>query len=252
MSVFLARTEQADAGMASVEDLITARVLDYAHATLHQSPFFTQLKQGVLALEDVRYVFRHYRLWRDQFHTWFGVCLVKSGSCEQAGVAQTVTALAQHVLEEMQDDHHDMYCQLLQELGLSEQAIAETAPSPATRRYSRSFLERFGLDRHTFFEAVVALSGRELFASLRNTYLLETLQQYGLGRPVWLALHEALELEHFHAALRPFVATRVQTAADIDHVMQLIQDEIDAHVAYWDALLTEAQHRRTPTESMSD
>jgi hypothetical protein len=149
--------------------------------------------------------------------------------------------LAEHVLVEMRDDHAGMYRELLAGLGLSDQEIGAMAESDATRRYKHSFLQRFGIGEENFEEAVIALSGRELFASVRNRFISESLRKYGIGPCRWLEVHETLELEHFRDAIRPFLTRCDNTPATIDRMLTLIKDEIDRHIRYWDALLVEAK-----------
>lgn len=227
---------------AEIEANITAKVIDYSHRALTASPFFSELDKGGLSIETLRYVFGQYRFWRDQFHTWFGVCIVKSGSCEKPEVAEAVRSLAEHVATEMGDDHSKIYRDFLVDLGLSEAAIRGMRKAAATAKYEGSFIATFGTGPQDFADSVAALSGRELFASLRNTYVIERLAtNYGLRGSQWWQLHEELEEEHFRSCLRPFIRTLLRDEREVARLLTVITGEIDRHVDYWDALLVEAR-----------
>lgn len=60
---------------SSIEETITKETINYSYIALENSPFFSSLKQSSPPNEILRYVFGQYRFWRDQFHTWFGLCI---------------------------------------------------------------------------------------------------------------------------------------------------------------------------------
>jgi hypothetical protein len=226
--------------LATSERELADRVIAYSHNALERSRFFGALRRAEVPVGQLRSVFGQYRFWRDQFHTWFGLCLLKSGSCAGEAVTQTVQSLAHHVLEEMRDDHAGMYKDLLRRLGVTESEISTNGRSQVTCDYERSFLNRFGIGPDNFVDAVVALSGRELFASVRNGFLLQHLRPYGVENDRWLTAHEELELEHFSDAIRGFIRP-IMSDDEVQSMMHVIEREIDCHVGYWDALWDEVQ-----------
>jgi hypothetical protein len=225
----------------TLERQVADRVVGYSHRALDRSPFFSALRRGQVPIGQLRSVFGQYRFWRDQFHTWFGLCLLKSGSCAREAVTTTVQSLAHHVFEEMSDDHAGMYLGLLHRLGVTKDEINTIQKSQTTCDYEQSFLNRFGLGSDNFADAMVALSGRELFASVRNGFLMEHLRGYGVENDIWLTVHEGLELAHFSDTISGFLKPEM-TDEDIQPLMQLIEREIDCHVSYWDALWDDARH----------
>ena len=50
----------------------------YVKDLLDESDFFSDLSAGRAHPEHVRDVFGQYYLWRNRFHRWFGICVVKS------------------------------------------------------------------------------------------------------------------------------------------------------------------------------
>src|SRR6266446_738034 len=56
----------------------------YIHHLLAESDFFSDLSAGRARPEHVRDVFGQYYLWRNRFHRWFGICVVKSAPFGEA------------------------------------------------------------------------------------------------------------------------------------------------------------------------
>lgn len=220
---------------------IANQTVRYSAQALTASRFFGRLSEGAYDLTTLQAVFTQYRHWRDQFHTWFGLCILKSGSCYEAGVVDTVMALAEHAFEELRDDHAGMYLDFLTRIGVNRKAALSVPKSAATRVYERSFLEAFGIGRANFREAVIALSGRELFASVRNGFVIENLSQQlpQIRDAAWWTVHQELEVEHFHKAIAPFISHGAGTR-EAENMLDLMRAEIDRHIGYWDALLAEA------------
>ncbi len=225
---------------ATVEKQIADSIVAYSQLALNRSSFFSALGRQEVAHEALRAIFCQYRFWRDQFHTWFGVCILKSGSCADASVTRAVLSLAHHVTEELEDDHAGMYLGLLRKLGVSDHDLRETQKSPTTSAYEQSFFDRFGAETETFADSVIALSGRELFASIRNGFLIEHLRPYGVEDDKWLTAHEELELAHFYDAIRSFLIPDMHES-EAQRMIGLAREEIDRHVAYWDDLWEDAR-----------
>jgi pyrroloquinoline quinone (PQQ) biosynthesis protein C len=234
--------DATDLGVAGTEHAVAEEIVGYCHAALERSRFFGALQAGSVSSAALRYIFGQYRLLRDRFQTWFGLCIVKSGSCDDEDVRAAILSLADHIAVEMRDGHDKLFRDFLAELGMSEAEIRAMRAGGATRRYDASFFERYGLSEASFFEAVTAISAREILHSIRNAYVLEHfLSKAGLGDSPWWRLHVDLELDHFKAALRPVIQRSHGHAAAVAWVVQTLKREIDRHVQYWDELLQEAE-----------
>ena len=232
----------AESGVAGTENAVAEEIVSYCHAALEGSRFFPALRAGSVSVATLRYIFGQYRLLRDRFQAWFGLCIVKSGSCDEEDVRAAILALADHISVEMRDGHDRLFRGFLVELGMSEAEIRAMRAGGATRRYDASYFERYGLSEENFFEAVTAISAREILHSIRNAYVLEHfLAKVGFGESVWWRLHVDLELEHFRAALRPVIQRSQGHDAAVASVVQTLKREIDRHVQYWDELLEEAE-----------
>jgi hypothetical protein len=209
----------------------------YSTRMLQDSAFFSALQSGTLQKDQLIYIFSQYKLWRDQFHTWFGLCILKSGSCSDPGVAEAIRSLAEHTVAEIRDDHTGMYNSFLKAMGVDAAEIRE--PSQATRRYSKSYIEIFGTGEENFAPALFALSARELFASLRNTFVIKVLgERYNIDASHWWKAHEELELKHFTDTLMPLSDELKRLA--MDRIIETMKHEIDRHVFYWDKLYGES------------
>lgn len=227
--------------IGSLEEQITQDIVDYSKQTFRTSRFFRELGNGKISLPRLQYVFLQYRYWRDQFHTWFGLCILKSGSCEQKHVKDAVLELADHTLVEMKEDHAGLYVDFLKHLGVSDEDIKNAAEGDSTRRYEQSFLTAFGTETNNFVDSVIALSARELFAAIRNTYVTKALKDhYGIDQSPWWQLHERLEIDHFRNAIRP-VLSELGSGRRATPEIAIMKSEIDRHADYWDGLLGEAK-----------
>jgi len=60
---------------------ISERTIAYCNKSLDRSRFFSLLKDGEITPSIMQYAFLQYQLWRDRLHQWFGLCIVKAGSC---------------------------------------------------------------------------------------------------------------------------------------------------------------------------
>jgi len=230
-----------DVSLRTQEDVVADEIVEYSHQALQKSRFFFALAADQISMGQFMYVLGQYRLLRDRFHTWFGLCIFKSGSCDDDNVRAAVLALADHVAIEMRDGHDRLFRQFLADIGLSEPEMRSMERSEATRRYDASFRERFGFDGESFFDAVSALSAREIFHSIRNEYVLtHFLKSRGFGDSEWWTLHVDLELDHFKAAVQP-VLRRGDGEAAVAALVSIVKREIDRHVQYWDELLEEAE-----------
>src|SRR4051812_22379881 len=75
---------------------ITAQTIAYCNEALDRGRFFRLLQSGGLPPPLMNYAFLQYKFWRDQFHKWFALCIIKSGSCHDPDQKNAVMALADH------------------------------------------------------------------------------------------------------------------------------------------------------------
>ncbi|RDH43398.1 hypothetical protein B9G39_08075 [Zooshikella ganghwensis] len=220
-------------------DEMADTIVSYSNKVLADSLFFKDLAGGVISVADLRYIFMQYEYWRNIFHEWFGLCILKSGDASHPYVSHTVQALAHHVMVEMKENHTLMYQRFIEQLGHSTEP--REPESHATRKYKSHFLNVFGTSDTNFVESVAALSARELFASIRNTYVKKALKAYyGIDKSPWWDIHEHLELEHFQDTFTP-LKQELEGKKRYVTLMRFMTNEIDAHVQYWDELYQEAQ-----------
>lgn len=156
------------------EATLSSHTIAYCHQVLDSSRFFSLLKTGDLTLPLMQYVFLQYHHWRDRLHQWFGLCIVKAESCTDPAQKSAILSLADHTFTDLQDGHSEMYVDFLHDLELSDAEIAMSDRSAATTSYERSFFDDFGYGSDNFYEALAALSGRELCVSVRNARLLQS------------------------------------------------------------------------------
>ena len=222
------------------EVAISAKTIDYCHDVLDRSRFFGLLKAGAITPPMMQYAFLQYHFWRDRLHQWFGLCIVKAGSCTDPDQKAAIMSLADHTFTDLQDGHSELYIDFLHELGLSDAAIAASQRSAATTSYERSFFDDFGYETDNFYEALAALSGRELCVSIRNARLLESyFDARHMKHPTWLSLHAELEVNHFQDSLRPVLTRYEGDSAKLTSVIEAVERGIDRHVQYFEALLEE-------------
>lgn len=221
-------------------NVFSTMVIDYCHKSLERSRFFRLLKNEKISLPIMKYAFLQYRFWRDRLHQWFGLCIVKAGSCTDPEQKVAIMSLADHIFTDLQDDHSEMYLEFLHDLGLSKLEIQASQPSIATTSYQRSFFNNFGYETANFYEALAGLSGRELAVSVRNEIILRCyFDAHQLKRPTWLALHAELEVDHFHDAIRPGLSSYAGDSAKLAKLMKAIERSIDQHIEYFDEMLDE-------------
>lgn len=219
---------------------ITETTIAYCNELLDRSRFFSLLKDGEMTPSILQYAFLQYQLWRDRLHQWFGLCIVKADSCTDPDQKVAIMSLADHTFTDLQDGHSEMYLEFLHELGLSKAEIKAADRSAATVSYERSFFDDFGYGTDNFYEAIAALSGRELCVSIRNERILQCyFDVRTMKHPTWLALHAELEVEHFHDTIRPALTRYAGNATKIADLMNAVKLGIDRHVQYFDEMLDE-------------
>jgi thiaminase len=222
------------------ESAISSRTIAYCHSVIDRSRFFCLLKAGAIAPPLMQYAFLQYHFWRDRLHQWFGLCIVKAGSCTDSDQKSAIMSLADHTFTDLQDGHSEMYVEFLHELGLSDAEIAASQPSVATTSYERSFFDDFGYGTDNFYEALAALSGRELCVSVRNVRLLQSyFDVRGMKHPTWLSLHAELEVNHFQDSIRPVLTRYNEDSVKLTSVIKAVERGIDRHVQYFEDLLYE-------------
>jgi thiaminase len=221
-------------------EAISNRTIAYCHESLDRSRFFSLLKDGEISTSMMQYAFLQYHFWRDRLHQWFGLCIVKAGSCSDPNQKVAIMSLADHTFTDLQDGHSEMYVEFLHDLGLSNDEIYASNRSPATLAYERSFFNDFGYDTDNFYEALVALSGRELCVSIRNQKILQYyFDARQMKHPTWLSLHAELEIEHFHDTFRAALTCYADNSVKIADLMVAVERGIDRHIQYFEDLLYE-------------
>ncbi|MBE9137732.1 hypothetical protein IQ254_11100 [Nodosilinea sp. LEGE 07088] len=219
---------------------ISTAAIAYCHEALDRSRFFNLLKTTDQALPIMQYAFLQYRFWRDRLHQWFGLCIVKAGSCSEPDQKAALMSLADHIFTDLRDDHTELYLEFLQALQLGPEAIQASRRSPATVAYERSFFDAHGYGTENFYAALVALSGRELCVSIRNHQILrDYFDAQNLKHPLWLALHAELEMEHFQDVLRPALAHYAGSSQAVSTLLETLQRSINRHVQYFEEMLCE-------------
>jgi len=218
--------------------MISKEIVRHSNDALARSAFFSRLNRGEVSMENLRYVFKQYEYWRNSFHTWFGLCILKSGDASDPTVSKIVEELAHHTWVEMKENHARMYQYFMRQLGPQEGKYSKE--NKATLDYKSHFVKKFGVTENNFKDAVAALSARELFASIRNTWVLAAFRSfYNIEKTPWWDAHEHLELEHFQDIFAP-LSEEFLDKTFRDNLLRQMREEIDAHVRYWDALLDEA------------
>lgn len=235
----LDRTVELPPAIKAQEEAITAQTISYCKAALDRSRFFDLLRAGMITPATMQYVFLQYHHWRDRLHQWFGLCVVKAGSCIDPDQKFALLSLSDHIFTDLQDGHSEMFIACLHELGLSDDDITSSQRSGATVSYERSFFDDFSDGIDNFYEALAALSGRELCVSIRNARILQYyFDVRSMKHPIWLSLHAELELNHFQDSIRP-VLIHYSNSIQLIHVVKAIERSIDRHVQYFEDLLQE-------------
>jgi thiaminase len=236
----LDRTVELTPAVKAQEEAITAQTIAYCQTALDRSRFFGLLTAGMITPAMMQYVFLQYRHWRDRLHQWFGLCIIKAGSCTNLDQESAILSLADHIFTDLKDGHNQMYTEFLHELGLKDDDIAASQRSAATASYERSFFDSFGYGIDNFYEALAALSGRELCVSIRNSQILQSyFDCRNLKHPTWLSLHAEVEADHFQDAIRPVLTRYGENSVELNHVFTAVEQGIDRHVQYFDDLLQE-------------
>jgi pyrroloquinoline quinone (PQQ) biosynthesis protein C len=236
----LQRDTQPSFAVQAQEAAITARAIAYCQTALDRSRFFGLLKAGNLSHAILQYAFLQYRHWRDRLHQWFGLCIVKAESCTDPDQEAAILSLADHIFTDLQDRHNAMYMEFLYDLGLSDGEIAAAQRSAATTSYERSFFDEFGCGTDNFYEALAALSGRELCVSIRNVQILQDyFDVRSMKHPTWLSLHAEVEADHFQDAIRPVLMRYTEESGKLTGVITAVERGIDRHMQYFDDLLQE-------------
>jgi thiaminase len=227
----LNRDAELSAAVKAQEEAISSRTIAYCHEALDRSRFFGLLKAGAVTPSMMQYVFLQYHNWRDQLHQWFGLCIVKASSCTDPDQKAAILSLADHTFTDLQDGHSEMYVEFLHELGLNDDEITAAQRSAATTAYERSFFEDFGYGTDNFYEALAALSGRELCVSVRNGRLLQSyFDARRMKYPTWLSLHAELEVNHFQDSIRPVLTRYEGDVTKLASVIKAVDRGIDRHV----------------------
>lgn len=230
------------AEIAEQAQIITARTVSCCNHALDRSQFFQLLRSRAVPGPLMQYAFLQYKFWRDQFHKWFALCILKSGSCHEPDQKNAIMALSHHIFTDLRDSHEVMYVDYLRDLGLSDPEIAASRPSPATLAYGRSFFEDFGYEAENFYEAIAALSGRELCVAVRNGRILrDYVRPRNLPQSEWLVLHETLEEEHYRDAIAPILMRHGKDPDKVEALMRSVCRGIERHVQYFEELLLEYQ-----------
>jgi len=213
---------------------VADKLVRHVQAELEQSLFFSDLRAGSASMDNVRWVFGQYYLWRNQFHRWFGVCIARSAPFgESSDISFVLKELTEHIDEEVDGDHHGMCVRFLRGIGITNPGALE--PAAETIRYSDSFVNRFMSADRSGEEALAALAGREIVAPARNRMTIDALStRYGIESGLeFFNLHEELEVEHFKSL---WGALTKSYTGDATHLVAAAQQEIHDHVAFWDAL----------------
>ncbi|WP_165495294.1 iron-containing redox enzyme family protein [Actinomadura roseirufa] len=217
---------------------VSAGLAAHVTDTLGGSAFFSGLRTGEVPAGVVREVFGQYYLWRNQFHRWFGVCVVKSPPFGTGfDTSFVLSELTEHIDEEIKGDHHGMAVAFLRALGVAEPSAIKALP--VTDAYSASFPRRYLDPGRLGEEALAALAGREIVAPARNRLTIDALSRhYGVTAGLeFFGLHEELEVEHFKSLWDALVKGYL---ADESLLVDAARNEITEHVAFWDEVYAHA------------
>jgi pyrroloquinoline quinone (PQQ) biosynthesis protein C len=204
----------------------------YSRARLAESDFFSCLAEGKVHPGHVREVFGQYYQWRNRFHRWFGICVVKSAPFGDAlNVPRVLGELITCLEQEITGNHHDLALSFLTALGVADPGCIATLP--VTDAYAESFLRCYSPPDRTGDEALAALAGRELVVPSRNRIIVGALTKYyGVTSGLeFFNLHTDLEAEHFRGL---WEALAHDTQADAGRLIEAARLEIWEHIAFWD------------------
>jgi len=212
----------------AVSETLQARV----NALLAESSFFSDLSAGRARPEHVRDVFGQFYLWRNRFHRWFGICVVKSAAFgESPNVRRVLGELIACLEQEISGDHHGLALSFLAALGIDDPARLRALP--VTDAYAESFLRCYLPMDRSGDEALAALAGRELVGPSRNRIIVNALSgRYGVASGLeFFNLHADLEAEHFRTL---WEALARDTRADSGRLIDAARLEIWEHITFWD------------------
>jgi len=219
--------------MKSHDSQDVSKILEtYVGNLIAESNFFSDLSNGRVHPEDVRDVFGQYYLWRNRFHRWFGICVVRSAPFgESLNVPRILGALVECLGQEIREDHHGLALSFLAALGIDD-PLRITA-LPVTDTYAESFLRCYFSSDRSGDEALAALAGRELSVPGRNRIILSALpEHYGVTSGLeFFGLHNAIEVEHFRVL---WEAMAQDHKADTRRLIEAARLEIWEHITFWD------------------
>jgi len=225
--------ESLDSQAAS--EILESRVTDL----LSESSFFSDLSAGRARPEHVRDAFGQFYLWRNRFHRWFGICVVKCAAFGEARNAPSILGeLVACLQQEVNGDHHGLALSFLAAMGIDDPAGIK--PLPVTDAYAESFLRFYLPVDRSGDEALAALAGRELVGPARNRIITSALpEHYGVTSGLeFFTLHEDLEAAHFRA-LWAALANGART--DARRLIEAARLEIWEHVTFWDDVYSAIQ-----------
>lgn len=222
------------------------KIYEYSLDKLQNSKFHTDLSNLKIDIKDVQKIYTQFYKWRNEFHTWFGLLIAKSGSiamqesCVQAK-KDVLEAFSAHIVAEMRDDHDTLYIEFLQNLGMNIEDIASTKKTQLTQDYIDSFLNRhFDQQKDDFLEMCARIAGREMSSCVRNTFVINNyFKKINLKEQTWWDAHERLELVHFIEEIKPLIVLFDDQNIDLGVLIKFMKAEIDLHIAYWDELYQE-------------
>jgi Iron-containing redox enzyme len=204
----------------------------YVNNLLAESIFFSDLSAGQAHLDHVRDVFGQFYLWRNRFHRWFGICVVKSAPFDEAlNVPRVLSELIACLEQEIKGDHHGLALSFLAALGIDDPAHLRALP--VTDSYAESFLRCYSPVDRSGDEALAALAGRELVGPSRNRIIVGALSEhYGVTSGLeFFNVHADLEAEHFRVL---WTALAHGSRADIRRLVEAARLEIWEHITFWD------------------
>jgi hypothetical protein len=211
---------------------VSASLEGYVNDLLTESIFFSDLSTGQARPEHIRDVFGQFYLWRNRFHRWFGICVVKSAAFGEAlNVPCVLGELIACLEEEIKGDHHSLALSFLAALGVGDPAHIRALS--VTDSYAESFLRCYFPEDRSGDEALAALAGRELVGPSRNRIIVGALSDhYGITSGLeFFNLHADLEAEHFRVL---WAALAQGSRADIRRLVEAARLEIWEHITFWD------------------
>jgi hypothetical protein len=219
--------------MPTVSDQFASRLLDHVRRELDGSRFFSALSSGTAGIREVRSMFGQYYLWRNQFHRWFGVCIVRSPAFGlESGTSLILSELVEHIQVELDEDHFGLATTFLSALGVEPMSLTAT---PETIRYCDSFAARYLDPRVPAEHGLAALAGREAVSAERNRRTIEALRgHYGITSGLeFLDLHLGLEDDHLEMLLKALERGYRVILTDLE---KPALEEISRHVRFWDEI----------------